>query len=363
MRAVLCGYYGMGNGGDEALLASLLQMTPSQVTPLVLSGNPEETRRRYGVAACPRKSAVAVLAALKQSDIFIWGGGSLMQDATSALNPFYYGGLMGMAQGMGLKTIAWAQGIGPLQRRRSRWLAQRALKGCMAVSVRDRASAQLLADWDIPHWLAPDPVWALQSEPVPGLWDLPAPRVAVALRAHRWLTAERLEILTQALVDFQKATQTCILLLPFQPKVDLAIAQTIQPQLPGPNKLYCLTDPKQLKGVFSGVEMVIGMRFHALVMGAAEGCRCFGLSYDPKVSQLMKDLTLPGWNLNPAESAHSSEDPAIQPFPNASLAISQRWIDYYANGEPLSKDQIYSLVDRASMHQELLKEAFAKLKG
>ena len=24
MRAVLCGYYGMGNGGDEALLASLL---------------------------------------------------------------------------------------------------------------------------------------------------------------------------------------------------------------------------------------------------------------------------------------------------------------------------------------------------
>ena len=115
MRAILCGYYGMGNGGDEALLASLLQMLPVRLTPLVLSGNPQETGRRYGVETRPRKSAVPLLCALRRSDVFIWGGGSLMQDATSALNPFYYGGLMGLAQGMGLKTIAWAQGIGPLQ--------------------------------------------------------------------------------------------------------------------------------------------------------------------------------------------------------------------------------------------------------
>lgn len=361
MRAVLCGYYGMGNGGDEALLASLLQMLPQRLTPLVLSGNPQETSRRYGVEACPRKSAVSLLGALRRSDVFIWGGGSLMQDATSALNPFYYGGLMGLAQGMGLKTIAWAQGIGPLQRGRSRWIAKRALKGCMAVSVRDRTSAQLLNDWRIPAWLAPDPVWALQSQPVSGLWDLPAPRVAVALRAHPWLTVGRLGQLTQALIDFQKATQTCILLLPFQPSVDRAIAQTIQTQLPGPNKLLCLADPKQLKGVFRGVEMVIGMRFHALVMAAAEGCRCFGLSYDPKISQLMKDLNLPGWDLNPTSSLDASENTRIPPFPDASQAIGQSWINHYANGDPLSDDQVYSLVDRALMHQDLLNEAFAKL--
>ena len=42
MQAVLCGYYGKGNGGDEALLATLLQMLPAHVTPLVLSGNPSE---------------------------------------------------------------------------------------------------------------------------------------------------------------------------------------------------------------------------------------------------------------------------------------------------------------------------------
>ncbi|NJL90730.1 MAG: polysaccharide pyruvyl transferase CsaB, partial [Coleofasciculaceae cyanobacterium SM2_1_6] len=43
LRAVLCGYYGKGNGGDEALLATLLQMLPDHVEPVVLTATPKET--------------------------------------------------------------------------------------------------------------------------------------------------------------------------------------------------------------------------------------------------------------------------------------------------------------------------------
>jgi polysaccharide pyruvyl transferase CsaB len=345
IRAVLCGYYGKGNGGDEALLASLLQMLPANVTPLVLSGNPAQTPDRYGVATCERMAPLPVLQALRQSDVLIWGGGSLMQDATSALSPLYYGGLMALAQQIGLKTIAWAQGIGPLKQTLTRWLARRTFAGCTAVSVRDRGSATLLSDWQISCTLAPDPVWALDAAPVPGLWDLPAPRVAVTLRSHPQLTATRLANFTRALIDFQKATQTCILLVPFQQTQDLAIAQAIGPQLPGANQILCLEDPKALKGVFRGVEMAIGMRYHSLIMAAAEGCRCFALSYDPKVSQLMAELEMPGWDL-----AQLPDDPNL---------ISQTWLEHYANGDPLAPEQIQSLVDRALIHRDLLREALA----
>lgn len=340
MRAVLCGYYGQGNGGDEALLASLLQMLPAHVEPLVLSGNPTQTHARYGVEACDRKSPMALLKALRRSDVFIWGGGSLMQDVTSAASPLYYGGLMKLAQLLGLKTIAWAQGVGPLKRQLTRWLTREALQGCTAVSVRDRGSAALLAEWQISNLVAPDPVWALESLPVEGLWDLPAPRVAVALRSHPLLTADRLACLTHALVDFQKATQTCILLVPFQPVQDLAIAEMIQPQLPGPSKILRLEHPQQLKGVFRGVEMAIAMRFHGLIMAAAEGCRCCAISYDPKVSQLMQELDLPGWELTS--------------LPEDDRAISRTWLDLYANGDALPAERIQFLVDRALSHRELL---------
>jgi polysaccharide pyruvyl transferase CsaB len=343
MRAILCGYYGKGNGGDEALLATLLQMLPAHVQPLVLSGNPKETQTRYGVVACDRFSPTAVWQALRQSEAFIWGGGSLMQDATSLVSPLYYGGLMGLAQQMGLRTIAWAQGIGPLTQPLTRWITQQSLSHCVAVSVRDAGSAQLVADWQIPFTLAPDPVWALQSEPVPGLWHLPAPRVAVALRSHPQLTPLRLQTLARALIDFQKATQTYILLIPFQRSQDLAIAQTLHTQMPAVSKILELTDPRQLKGVFHGVEMTIAMRFHGLIMAAASECRCFAISYDPKVSQLMRDINLTGWPL---------EQMPIQP-----QLICQSWLELYANGEALSTDQISAIVDRALIHQETLQEA------
>jgi len=343
IRAVLCGYYGKGNGGDEALLASLLQMLPKNVKPLVLSGNPAKTRDRFGVESCDRMAALSVLRSLRQSDAFIWGGGSLMQDATSIRNPLYYGGLMGLAQRLGLKTIAWAQGIGPLKRDLTRWVANQSFSGCTAVSVRDHASASLLQSWNIDCQIAPDPVWALDTLPVKGLWDLPAPRVAVTLRSHPQLTPERIACLTRALVDFQKATQACILLVPFQASQDLAIAQSIQPHLTGPHHIFSLEDPRELKGLFQGVEMAIGMRFHALIMAAAQECRCFGLSYDPKVSQLMTELNLPGWDLTQ--------------LPSDPNEITHAWLEHYANGDPLSTDQIQSLRDRSLIHQDLLEIA------
>lgn len=347
IRVVCSGYYGKGNGGDEALLVSLLQMLPDSVTPLVLSGNPAQTRQRYGVQSCDRMSAFRVFQALRRCDVFIAGGGSLMQDVTSFASPLYYGGLMGLAQQMGLQTIAWAQGIGPLKRPFIRWVARQAFAGCQAVSVRDSGSAALLASWQVPFIEAPDPVWALEAKPVAGLWDLPAPRVAVTLRSHPTLTPQRLTNLTQALIDFQKATQTCILLVPFQASQDLEIARSIAAQLPGVHHIFCLDDPRELKGLFRGVEMAIGMRYHALIMAAAQECRCFALSYDPKVSQLMGELDLPGWELA-----------ALPDDPNQ---MSQAWLNHYANGEPLTGDRIQSLVDRALMHRDVLREALSSL--
>jgi polysaccharide pyruvyl transferase CsaB len=340
MRALLSGYYGKGNGGDEALLATLLQMLPPDVTPVVLSGNPEATSDRYSVESHNRMAVAPVLKALGSCDLFIWGGGSLIQDVTSTISPFYYGGLMALAQKMGLKTVAWAQGIGPLVRPQTRWLAQHSFGYCTKVSVRDRASAALLTNWQIPHLVAPDPVWALQSQPVPELEDLPTPRVAVNLRQHPQLTEKRLANLIRALVDFQQATQAFILLLPFQKSEDLAIAETIHPQLPDVSKILMLEEPALLKGVYQGVDMAIGMRLHSLIMAAAEGCRCFALSYDPKVNRLMEDLAMPGWDL-----ASIPEDPKV---------ICKTWLEHYEHGENLSSEQIQSLVNSALMHRDML---------
>ncbi len=344
IQAVLCGYYGFGNGGDEALLASLLQMLPDHVTPLVLSSDPPATEKLHGVKSCDRNHFPTVLSAFRSSQAFIWGGGSLIQDSTSTLSPLYYTGLMFLAQGLGLKTIAWAQGIGPLNNPRNRWLAKQCFRACTGVSVRDLNSTTLAQKWKVKALQAPDPVWALDSVSVYHLVKLPNPRIAISLREHPLLTPQRLQRLGEALVEFQAQTQASVLLLPFQPRQDLEIAQVLQAKLEGPSEVLQLSDPRQLKGIFQTVDMAIAMRLHALIMAAAEGCRCVGLSYDPKVTQLMTEISCPGWEL--------------EKLPDDIHAISKVWTEQYRQGKRLTADDRQIRREQALEHQTILGQVF-----
>jgi len=349
-RAVLCGYYGMGNGGDEALLATLLQMLPHDVQPFVLSASPKDTENLHGVEAGDRYSAFTIFNTFKQSDLFIWGGGSLMQDATSARNPIYYGGLMGLAQGMGLQTIAWAQGVGPLQRKLSKWISKRVFQGCTAISVRDRHSAELLAHWQVKSMIAPDPVWAMASTPIDGDhpdYQLSDPVVAVVLRSHPQLTSCRLATITEALQKLQALTNAYVWLLPFQPSSDKAIAQAIRDSLndkmPQRSQILTQADPRRLKGIFRHVDLAIAMRLHGVIMAAAEGCQCSAISYDPKVSYLMQELGISGWEL--------------ADFPDNPQELVDTWLqdlETHRHGNQAIASRIDQLKQQALLHQQLL---------
>jgi polysaccharide pyruvyl transferase WcaK-like protein len=74
-------------------------------------------------------------------------------------------------------------------------------------------------------------------------------------------------------------------------------------------------------------------------MAAAEGCRCFALSYDPKVTQLQQELNIPGWQL--------------LELPNHPDLISSTWLNEYFHGNALNSEQIQSLIQRSRLHQQL----------
>jgi polysaccharide pyruvyl transferase CsaB len=340
-RAVLCGYYGMGNGGDEALLATLLHMLPSHIQPIVLSKTPAATAQRYNVEAIDRWNAWQVLQALRRSQVFIWGGGSLIQDSSSAISPLYYLGLMKLSQMLGLKTIAWAQGIGPIRRPWIQTLTAWALQQCATVSVRDRGSSELLTRWGVAHTLAPDPVWAMEQRMEKSAAERPL-TIAINLRQHHSLTPERLALLTQAFVQLQQNTGAKILLVPFQASLDLALAQELQGQLGDGSEVVQLDDPVALRQLFEQVDVAIVMRLHALIMAAAAGCRCFALSYDPKVTQVATSLNLPIWQVG-----ELSEDVGY---------LVTTLVDVVRSGRSLAMPEQQQLADQAKQHQKLLQQ-------
>src|SRR5690606_31940136 len=167
VKIVISGYYGFGNAGDEAILEAMvrdLRALAPGARLVVLSADPAATAARCGVEAVPRTHLPSVLGALRGADLFISGGGSLLQDATSWRSVPYYAGLMRLARWMGVPVFVYAQGIGPLRRPWLRRLAARVLNGAAEVTVRDRLSYEMLLELGVNPaavTITADPVFAL----------------------------------------------------------------------------------------------------------------------------------------------------------------------------------------------------------
>ena len=158
---LLCGYYGEHNLGDDALLTALLRQLPPQLTPLVTAHDQAEVRGRFGVATVDRRSPRAVLAALAGCGALVFGGGSLLQDATSFRSLLYYAALIASARLRGKPVLLWGQGLGPLKRRRSRALVRALLPLAQGITWRDPESAQLAQRLGRRAPVGSDPVWSL----------------------------------------------------------------------------------------------------------------------------------------------------------------------------------------------------------
>ena len=127
---LISGYYGFDNIGDESILRTLVSSLREHIpgcSLTVLSHNPASTREKYGVEAVERMSPMAILRAVKQCDMLISGGGSLLQDVTSSKSLHYYLSIIRCAEFFHKKVFIYSQGIGPIDRPGNRRAAAAAL--------------------------------------------------------------------------------------------------------------------------------------------------------------------------------------------------------------------------------------------
>ena len=292
-RLLLSGYYGYGNAGDEAVLAGLVagfRSLSAELDLTALSGSPAETRTAHGIHAVDRYRPAALLPAMRRCDVFLSGGGSLLQDVTSAHGIFYYLGVVRLAQMLGKKTMFIAQGIGPLKRKRSRRLVAAVANKLDAVTVRDPDSAQLLRDIGVSRpriEVTADPALLLS----PGASSKKS-GFGVALRP--WHGQEQLGAQTAA-ACFPTLAEQMPRLLPMQPGSDTAIAEQfaeewarLQSTSSPASISFSPNDLGALLSIIDGCDMMVGMRLHALILAAAAGVPSVALAYDPKVAAFMQ---------------------------------------------------------------------------
>jgi len=311
MRSILLsGYYGYHNIGDEAVLGGILAGLRAElpnVEPIVLSGDPAGTQQLHQVNAIPRMSLGAINTALKEADLFVSGGGSLLQDVTSFRSPLYYLGVLWLAQRAQVPGMLLAQGIGPLNHPLNRMAARKILNRTRAITVRDAVSAEVLAGLGVsipPVEVTADPSFLLepeQSERLEEWWaaHIPADRPVLGLALRKWHVgdaAERYTAIADAIAGFAKATDAFLLFLPMQHEQDLPVAEEIAGWTPAESRVLDLPlTPREMIAAVGHCQFILAMRLHALIFAVQQGVPAFGLSYDPKVLDfsLLADLPTP----------------------------------------------------------------------
>jgi len=281
MRLLISGYAGAGNAGDEAILGGLLRTirsgsgaTTHRIT--VVSSDPAQTERLHGVAAVPRLRP-ATLAAIRDADAVLSGGGGLFQDVTSGRPPLYYGGLTELARALGRPYAILAQGLGPLRGGLQRRVTARALERASHVSLRDQGSIELARALGVqlPIDAAPDLALGLEAPDVE-----PAARIVVAMRG-RGLDDGRLRMLREAVGSL--ATDLEVVALPMHEPDDRAASVALVEGMRHGRVSAPATGYRAALEIIASARLVIGMRLHALVLAALAGVPVVAFPYDPKV--------------------------------------------------------------------------------
>jgi len=297
-KIVISGYYGFDNLGDEAVLAGITSLLKNknknknkELKITILSANPEKTAELYNVNAVSRTSLIQILAVLAEADLFISGGGSLLQDVTGSFSVPYYLGLSWLAKMQGTKIVYYAQGVGPLNKKWSQKLTALTLNRFELLGVRDQGSKDFLKTIGVRKEieLTVDPVFALY-DPLNNNRQRIKGKVEVGISVRPW-SVDYLEELAAALNQFALGKNIKFILFPMHQGSDNEISSRLKEKLEAEAEICELPAvPDEALKVFSQLDLFVGVRLHSLIFALLNKIPLLALSYDPKIEGLMADL-------------------------------------------------------------------------
>lgn len=321
---VIHGYYGADNAGDEAILAAIIDALSEQAEAeelknpeiTVLSRDPEATKVQHGVNSVYTGRMLSglgkVISTIYKSQGFITGGGGLLQDRHARIVPYWLSRVV-LAKLLRKPVVFYAQGVGPIYRPFSKILMRWILPRLDVITVRDVDSKNLLVNLGIPKdkiQVTADPAFALKSSP----WEDVRKKISKCsyqidlddCADNRWIGVslrpwqENEQNLTEiaAYLDELAAKGMNILFVPMQFQPDLEISQRVRNMMESSQSTAILDyplNPREISTVLSYMDFNIAMRLHAAIFSMKSAVPTLGLSYQPKVEGVFREMGQDNW--------------------------------------------------------------------
>ena len=300
---VICGAYGRGNAGDDAILEAILQEMRAldpDMPITVLTKDPKATRLTYRVRTAGRMDVLTWKKAMRHAGLYINGGGSLIQDVTSRRSLWFYLHNIQAAHKAGCKVQMYGCGIGPVLREQHRKLAASVLNASVdVITLREPDSLKELQSMGVTKpeiLLTADPALTLPAasedeiDSVLLRAGIPTHGKYLCFALRNWKGFEdKAPLFAQAAKYAYETYGLTPVFAAVEKHLDPVAGRLAAAGLDIPH--YFLDDAGSagtIIGALSRMQAVVSMRLHALIFAAGQGIPLAGVVYDLKVSAFLR---------------------------------------------------------------------------
>ena len=310
-KIMISGYYGFNNTGDEAILKSMVGAFKEKIPQIkitVLSQSPLQTSQSYQVKAINRLHLIDIMRCLRDTNLFISGGGGLLQDSTGkGWSILYYLGLILAAKTVKVPVMIYAQGIGPVNKQINKKLVKWILNKVDLITVRDKPSKELLENLGVVKpsiYVNSDPVFLLKKKNINNIIDRHPliqqlinsdnrPLIGVSVREYKGNGLDSKSIFAQAADYLVENYQAKIIFLPFKFDEDVYSSEEILSLMKNKAEVLKIKlEPEELLSVLSRLSLLVGVRLHSIIFSSIANIPFVAFNYDPKVKYFVEDLGL-----------------------------------------------------------------------
>jgi polysaccharide pyruvyl transferase WcaK-like protein len=207
-----------------------------------------------------------------------------------------------IAQLLGVKTMLYSNGIGPVARPFNKKIAASVLNRVDVITLRESDSLTFLEASHITRpqiYLTADETLTMTLPPPKKIDRMlkengiepDSPFLCVSLRPWKNNPPGFVGEAAAALDEISAKRGLSVLLIPMQLPDDIAICQEVQSHM----ERKCLIlqrsySPPDLIGIISRSQAMLGMRLHALIYAAAAGIPVGGVVYDNKITAFLRSI-------------------------------------------------------------------------
>ena len=309
---VICGAYGKGNCGDNAILNAIVEQLHNIDPDLpitALSRDTRETRQCAHINAVYTFNMLKIGRLMRRSKLYISGGGTLMQDATSTRSLLYYLYSIRQASKNGCRVMLYGCGVGPISRPKNQERTKKTLnRYADVISVRDIYSQDTLRELEVTKpeiHLNADPALLIDPYKIGNPYaylhrcGIEEDKRYMMLSVRPWPGfEEKIHAFAAAAEYAYRAYGLIPILYAMEPSKDEAAAKAVAAKLHCPYlTLNAGINGGEVLSLIQRMSLVVSMRLHTLIFASGQNVPMVGVVYDPKVSgfldYLEQELYLP----------------------------------------------------------------------